>query len=142
MVADFNTMPKVFSECNRKFFNHELPNPKFGLMNKLHVLARFKFLKDKNNNKKPLKVKEIIFSDCYDFNEEDFINLMVHEMIHYYIAWNRIKDNSEHGKVFMSIANDLNDKYGLNVTKRIDASSFVKTDNAPKYNGLLSILFG
>lgn len=141
MIADFNTMPIVFSDCNIKYFNHSLPTPKFGLMNKLHTLATYKHLKDKKNPKKFL-VNEIIFTDCYDFEEKDFINLMVHEMIHYYIAFNNIKDNKEHGKEFMRIANEMNEKYGLNITKKVDASSFKKLDNAPKFDTFLEMLFG
>jgi predicted SprT family Zn-dependent metalloprotease len=69
---------------------------------------------------------------------------MVHEMIHYYIAWNRIKDNNAHGKEFMKIANELKEKYGLNITKKVDASSFKLTENAPKIvkkKNLFSFLF-
>ena len=39
---------------------------------------------------------------------------MVHEMIHYYIAWNNIKDNKTHGDEFMRIAEEMNTKYGFN----------------------------
>ena len=66
---------------------------------------------------------------------------MVHELIHYYIAWNGIKDNKEHGKEFMRIANELNTKYNLNVTKKVDASSFPRTEKAPKYTGIMKFLF-
>jgi hypothetical protein len=40
------------------------------------------------------------------------------------------------------MATELNEKYGLNITKTIDASLFKKTENAPKSNGLFSFLFG
>ena len=48
MIADYNTMPRMFRECNRMYFNSTLPTPKYGLMNKLNTLARFEF----NGNKK------------------------------------------------------------------------------------------
>jgi len=76
-----------------------------------------------------------MFSEYYDFDEETFRNLMVHEMIHYYLAWNRIKTKKDHGKEFMEIANNLNEKYGLNITKTLDASSFKRTEQAPKAKG-------
>lgn len=47
----------------------------------------------------------------------------------------------EHGKEFMKNTNELNEKYGLHVEKDIDASSFVRTDKAPKYTGLMKLLF-
>ena len=131
MIADYNTMPRMFWECNRLYFNHSLPTPRFGMMKKLNILARFEFQKNKKG-KAPIKRQIILFSDYYDFDEETFRNLMVHEMIHYYLAWNGVKTRSDHGKEFMAIAHELNEKYGLNVTKTLDASSFTRTELAPK----------
>ena len=141
MVADYNTMPRIFSECNKKYFNNSLPTPKFGLLNKTKILARFEYNKNKKG-KYPIKRQVLFFSDCFDFDEKDFIEIMVHEMIHYYIAWNSIKDNGAHGKEFMKIANEINEKYGLNITKTKDASSFKTTENAPKSKSLFKFLFG
>lgn len=140
MIADYNTMPRMFSECNKKYFNGSLPSPKYGLMNKLNVLARFEYNKNKKG-KNPIKWQKIKFSDCYDFPKNSFRDLMVHELIHYYIAWNGIKDNKSHGKEFMRIANELNTKYNLNVTQKVDASSFPRTEKAPKYTGIMKFLF-
>ena len=131
MIADYNTMPRIFWECNRLYFDQSLPTPRFGMMKKLNTLARFEY----QNNKKgeaPIKRQIILFSEYYDFDEETFKNLMVHEMIHYYLAWNGVKTELDHGKEFMAIANELNEKYGLNVTKTLDASSFTRTEQAPK----------
>lgn len=144
MVADFNTMSRMFSECNKKYFDRKLPTPEFGLINKINIIARFEYRKNKGKNKikKPLEYKKIFFSDCYDFDEKDFIEIMVHEMIHYYLAWNNIKDRDSHGKKFMEIASELNKKYNLNITKTKDASSFKKTENASSAKSLFEILFG
>ncbi len=139
MIADYNTMPRMFWECNRLYFDHSLPTPKFGLMKKLNRLARFEYFKN-NKGKAPIKRQTILFSEYYDFDEDTFRNLMVHEMIHYYLAWNRIKTKKDHGKEFMGIAHDLNEKYGLNVTKTLDASSFQRTEQAPKAKGFLQWL--
>ena len=53
------------------------------------------------------------------------------------IPYDEFKDN----KTLENIANELNEKYGLNITKTKDASSFKKTENAPKAKGLFSFLF-
>lgn len=140
MIADFKTMSKMFTECNKLYFNKSLPMPNFDTINKLNTLAKFLYNKDKKG-KHPIKWQIIKFSDCYDYTEQDFREMMVHEMIHYYIAWNGIKDNKDHGKEFMKIANELNEKYNLNITKTKDASSFKRTEKAPKYKGLFKLLF-
>ena len=131
MIADYNTMPRIFWGCNRLYFDHSLPTPRFGMMKKLNTLARFEYQNNKKG-KAPIKRQIILFSEYYDFDEETFKNLMVHEMIHYYLAWNGVKTELDHGKEFMAIANELNEKYGLNVTKTLDASSFTRTEQAPK----------
>ena len=110
-------------------------------MNKLNTLARFVYNKDKKG-KHPIKWQVVKITDCYDFPEEDFREIMVHELIHYYIAWNGIKDNKDHGREFMRIANEINEKYGLNVTKTKDASSFKRTENAPNFTGFFQFLWG
>ena len=46
-------------------------------------------------------------------------DVMVHEMIHYYTAWNRIKDNGSHGRQFWRIAKEFNERYGLNITIKV-----------------------
>ena len=64
----------------------------------------------------------ILMSDCFDFDEETFRNIMVHEMIHYYLCLNNPNDcslfsrflrflgikNSDHGPEFMAMAQKLN----------------------------------
>lgn len=141
MIANFETMSKMFKECNKEYFKSSLPIPTFSTLNKLNTIAKFVY--NKNKGKKcPIKWQEIRITECYDFSEEDFRDIMVHEMIHYYIALNGIKDNNEHGKEFMKMANEFNSKYHLNITKTKSASSFKKTEKAPKYNGFFNFLFG
>ena len=63
---------------------------------------------------------------CYDFvlrfntrielPEREIEDTIIHEMIHYHIALNNIKDASTHGPVFRRIMNDVNRKYGRNVS--------------------------
>lgn len=143
MIPDLNNIPDIFRNCNRKYFNSELPTPKFGTFKKKNTFARFSWRWNDKGKKCPIKKQTISFTECYDFDEKDFIDIMVHEMIHYYIAINGIKDNKDHGKEFTKMMNNLNEKYGLNIEVTKKASSFKKTENTPKYdNVILNFLFG
>jgi hypothetical protein len=145
MIANQDTMVKTFWECNKKYFNNSLPTPIFETVNRFDVIGKFECHKNKKSDKKPIRNQIIKMTDCYDFDEKEFIDTMVHEMIHYYIAWNRIKDNGQHGKKFMQIANEMNEKYGLNITKTKDASSYKLSENAPeivKKKSFFSYFFG
>lgn len=132
MIANQKTMVDSFWDCNEKYFDNSLPTPWFETVNSINVIGKFEYHKNKRNSKKPIRDQVIKMSDCFDYPEKDFIETMVHEMIHYYIAWNRIKVIRSHGRVFMRMANEMKEKYGLNLTKKIDASSFKLTENAPK----------
>ena len=65
----------------------------------------------------------------FDFTEEMYRNVLVHEMIHYYIAYNKIEDNKDHGVEFMKLAESLN-------------SSFKRNEKASKISWFFTKLFG
>ena len=52
----------------------------------------------------------------FDLPEEEYIDTLVHEMIHYYIMVNRLTDDGEHGTLFMAKAQEITQKYGIKVT--------------------------
>lgn len=146
MIADYNTMPHMFWECNRLYFGRQLRKPQFGLMHTFRYLGKFEYRW--GEKKKPVKKRymAILMSDFFDFDEETFRNIMVHEMIHYYLYLNGTSDcsvfsrflrffgfnSSDHGPEFMAMAQKLNEQYGLNITKTCDASSIPLAPNAPK----------
>lgn len=57
-------------------------------------------------------------SKYYNREEKDLIDTLVHEMIHCYIAYNHIIDNGKHGREFKRMMEDINKRYGLNITVR------------------------
>ena len=136
----------MFWECNRLYFNHLLPTPKFDVMNTYSKLGKFAYRW--GEKKKPIKKRfmMILMSDYFDFDEETFRNIMVHEMIHYYLYLNDPRDCSvfrrclrffsfkdyDHSPEFMAIAQKLNKQYGLNITVTYDASSIPSAPDAPK----------
>ena len=42
--------------------------------------------------------------------------MLLHEMIHLYIAWKGIRDDAPHGRVFRRMMDELNTRYGWNIT--------------------------
>ena len=57
-------------------------------------------------------------SVSYDLGEAVLEDVILHEMIHYYIAVNNIRDSSAHGHVFREMMASINGKYGRNITVR------------------------
>lgn len=134
MEVTEKVLEKKFDECNKIYFNNGLPYPFFSIFCKKKPFAKFTYLKKKKNGENVLVYKKISVSNYYDFNEEQLRDIIVHEMIHYFIAYNDIKDNKEHGKIFLSIAERLNSEFGLNIEKTRSTSSYLRKENAPTIN--------
>ncbi|MCI6489177.1 MAG: SprT-like domain-containing protein, partial [Prevotella sp.] len=58
----------------------------------------------------------IRISTYYECSEREYQETLLHEMIHYYIAYKNISDTSSHGKVFRQIMQQLNNEHGWNIT--------------------------
>ena len=58
----------------------------------------------------------IKISRHYDISERQVQNVLLHEMIHYYIAFKGIRDTSPHGRAFKSLMHTLNSRHGWDIT--------------------------
>lgn len=68
-----------------------------------------------------------------DLSEEEYIDTLVHEMIHYYIAFNNIVDNSPHGTVFRQKMDQIIRKYGIKITIAFDPSDEYLVNSVTRY---------
>ena len=50
-----------------------------------------------------------------DLPEAEVEDIIIHEMIHYYIGYNKIVDTSAHGQVFRQMMNTINERYGRHI---------------------------
>ena len=57
-------------------------------------------------------------SACFDMPQKEIEDILIHEMIHYYIWWTRQTDTSQHGVIFRQLMNTVNRRFGRNVTVR------------------------
>lgn len=73
----------------------------------------------------------ISMTDYYDFTPKQFEDILVHEMIHYYLAYFGIDKSCSHGREFKKMAKRLNETYGLNVTKTLDISQYKRREGTP-----------
>ena len=139
MIATVDNMTENFKIYNKLYFEGRLPLPKFEVMHTYRMSGYFIFDPVKKGR---IRHKKIYMTDYFDFTEEMYRNVLVHEIIHYYIAYNKIEDNEDHGVEFMKLAESLNRKYGLSITKIIDASSFKRNEKASKISWFFTKLFG
>lgn len=56
------------------------------------------------------------FSICFDLPEDEWEDTIIHEMIHYYIGVNGLKDTSVHGQIFRKMMEYINKQFGRKLT--------------------------
>ena len=57
-------------------------------------------------------------STGFDLSESELEDVVIHEMIHYYIAYRNLRDTSAHGRTFRRIMEDINSRFGRHITVR------------------------
>lgn len=118
-----------FTIFNHQYFGNELPTPRFKVINNLKNVGFFSCLVDKRGNiDKPL----IEISGSFHLTNYQLRRVMVHEMIHYYLAYKGIDCDLTHGDAFMKMAEDFNSRYGIGVEDVSLESDFVKRGDTKK----------
>lgn len=130
MVANLVNMAEAFERYNRAYFEGKLPIPMFDLLHSFRTCGYFQYTKGGWFDK-TLYDPTISMTDYYDFTEMQFKDIMVHEMIHYYLAYFSIDRRCRHGKKFMEMAERLNKTYGLHIEKILDISKYKRRKGTP-----------
>ena len=106
---------------NDDYFDGVLPTPQLKSSHSYRTLGYFHCDVDDFGN----PYNEIIeISNYYDYTFEQFRDVLVHEMIHYYLLYMGIDTKCSHGKHFKRMCRELNEKYGLNLSTKIDISDY------------------
>lgn len=113
MIITVQKMKEVFAYCNKMYFGGKMARPKLSTGRSTYYLARTYCIP--NYKTRRCGGIQIRFSEMFDFTEEDLINVMCHEMIHLNLYRRFIIEKGGHGPRWHQMANELNEKYGLNI---------------------------
>lgn len=105
-----------FRKFNCDYFGGGLPTPKLMLSRSKTRLGSFSCKRKMTWRGRKLTDFTIRISTYYDMSERQVQNVLLHEMIHYSIAYTGLKDTSAHGIVFRGMMDNLNRKYGWEIT--------------------------
>lgn len=133
MIANLSNIESIFNKCNAAYFGNELPLPKFGVLHTNKWCGYFSFTESGSWFGKTFCDPCIEISDYYDYTERDFVNVLCHEMIHYYLLYKGIDRKCHHGQAFKEMAKQLNNSYDLHITETIDASHLKRNPNAQSW---------
>ncbi|MBR5148075.1 MAG: SprT-like domain-containing protein [Bacteroidaceae bacterium] len=116
MKATIPYVEKKFEEFNQLIFDGKLPKLPIELSDAKTFLGLCVYKK-----RRTLLGKVV----CYDFklrintridlDEAEVEDIIIHEMIHYYIGYNGIVDTSAHGRVFRQLMKEINERYGRHI---------------------------
>lgn len=116
MKATIKYIEQKFEEFNILYFENKLPIPPIELCDTKSYLGQCVFKRRKLlNNKVEYYDFRLRINTRIDLPESDVEDIIIHEMIHYYIGFNQIKDKSAHGPIFKQIMNAINNQYGRNI---------------------------
>jgi predicted SprT family Zn-dependent metalloprotease len=133
MRATVDYITKIFNEFNDLCFEGNLPLLPVEECNARSFMGVFnyKIRADQYGTEMPYEMK-LRISIVYDMEEEIVKDTILHEMIHYYITYYRIKDTSSHGEVFLRIMNTINQKYNRHITVKLDKDKEVESTDQEK----------
>lgn len=87
---------------------------------------------------------ELRFSVRHDIPERELEDVIIHEMIHYFIMYNGLADTAPHGEIFKAMMRSINSAYSRNITisRRSSPEEREKiTDEKRKWHVIASLRF-
>ena len=120
MIASETFVRKTFARFNKLCFEGTLPAIPIVLTKAGTFLGKMMFKTRRDffglvTSRCDFRLK---ISTGFDLPEEELEDVVIHEMIHYYIAYRNLRDTSVHGETFRRIMETINQKYDRHITIR------------------------
>lgn len=132
MALTIDILHAWFRQFNADYFGDELPVPRIALSKARTRLGTMSYRRVRKLLRWTYTDFTIRISTYYECSEREYQETLLHEMIHYYIAYKNISDTSSHGKVFRQIMQQLNNEHGWNITITSGKETKLKPAHANK----------
>lgn len=137
MIATIPYIEAKFDAFNKLIFGGELPRIPIVLGSATRVVGAFSCKVRRNFwGKKEYFDLKLRFSKKFNLPENELEDVIIHEMIHYYIHFKNLKDKSAHGPLFKNLMNQINKNFGRKISIRHRSSVKTNeqiTDAKPRY---------
>ena len=114
MIPTVAFIQRMFNVFNARFFDNQLPHIEIKLCKTKRIFGKFVYIK---GGYRDLPVR-IEISQYFDYPQKNVEEVLIHEMIHYYLCVNNIREKDPHGLYFMAVANGINKASDYNITAR------------------------
>ena len=117
MIPTIEYIARKVDEYNALMFEGKLPMPQIQL-SKARTFVGMCVAKKRRTLLHGTKLSDfrLKFSICFDLPEEEWEDTIIHEMIHYHIGVNNLRDTSAHGELFRKMMNDINRRFNRHVS--------------------------
>ena len=116
MKPDLIYFQEKIDHYNKMCFGNRLPKIPIVLNSRKIRIGAYRRVDQRDGEGNVSTMRCFEFSIRYDLPEEEFIDTIVHEMIHYYIDFMQLKDDGIHGSIFMKLKNEISEKYNIKIT--------------------------
>lgn len=116
MIPDLTFVEEAFSRFNAEIFGGSLPAPRLVLTRARTFRGKLVYSWQRTLlGKRRCSDFEIRISVYFDLDREVWEDVVIHEMIHYHIAYNGLRDTSPHGILFRTMMRDINARFGRHI---------------------------
>lgn len=117
MIPTKQYIEQKFKEFNSLMFGGKLPAIPVEMSDAKTFLGKFVYRTRKGRDGKTEFYNcRLRINTRVDLPEREVEDTLIHEMIHYYIAYNQLEDSSSHGPLFQQIMNAINAKFGRSIS--------------------------
>ncbi len=117
MKATIPYIEQKFEEFNRQIFGGKLPRIPVQLSHAKTFLGQCVYKKRRKLlGRTELYDFQLRINARIDLPERELEDIIIHEMIHYYIGYHQLKDTSAHGRLFRQLMDDIVEAVRLPLT--------------------------
>lgn len=117
MIPTCDYVQRRFDEFNAQCFGGELRPIPVRLSRARSFLGQIAYRRERRLFRRDRFADFTLrISTHFDLPEDVLDDVILHEMIHYSILSRQIKDTSAHGRLFRSMMNDINSRFGRHIT--------------------------
>lgn len=126
-------LTKKFEKFNEIFFDNSLPSIDIHVNNsKLHFGVFTETIVWSGRRIQSRHPLHITISKYYSMTEKMIDETLIHEMIHYYISYNNLRDTGTHGVIFKRMADKISNSSEYEITITGDSRNLVPSSSKGK----------
>ena len=130
-------LQRGFEYYNKHIFGNQLPTPKLKISNSKTRLGQLSYKRKIGKETEELYDFTLSISNYYQLTDDEVNDIIIHEMIHYFIAHKRLKDTSQHGIIFRKMMDKINHNFNRNITISVRIPNLKPRVQQPPTNYLI-----